>query len=147
MIKTHFNLTIRQVHTDNETEFFNHTIQKKISSIGLIHQHSRVATPQALLQNNPCATKFCATKNYSSHKPPCYLSDYTATNLKLIFPFPLRFNMAPGTLYPIIYLMTNSQLNIKVFLLLLLPLLSLTLLMKPLNILNGVKLCKVNLLP
>jgi hypothetical protein len=46
MVKTQFKCSIRKIRTDNGLEFFNHDMQKYFSSLGVIHEHSCVGTPQ-----------------------------------------------------------------------------------------------------
>ncbi|GLT97500.1 hypothetical protein SLE2022_150590 [Rubroshorea leprosula] len=46
MVKTQFNATIRRVRSDNGAEFFSTNIVTFFNSLGVVHEHSCVNTPQ-----------------------------------------------------------------------------------------------------
>nr|GEU52461.1 retrovirus-related Pol polyprotein from transposon TNT 1-94 [Tanacetum cinerariifolium] len=45
-IQVHLNATVRNVRTDNGTEFFNHTLHEFYENVGISHQTSVARTPQ-----------------------------------------------------------------------------------------------------
>ncbi|GKD00478.1 retrovirus-related pol polyprotein from transposon TNT 1-94, partial [Tanacetum coccineum] len=61
MIQVHLNATVKNIHTNNGTEFVNQTLRSYYEDVGISHETSMARTPQ---QNEVVATA-CYTQNHS----------------------------------------------------------------------------------